>query len=77
MSPLADQLCGRSLMSASEYPGELRRIGEDRVGGQHEALARSAGTSGLGAVFALWYVFKNRSVVMIRSVRQSCRRLVD
>jgi hypothetical protein len=27
-------------------------------------LARSAGTSALGAVLALWYVFKNRSVVM-------------
>jgi hypothetical protein len=24
--------------------------------------ARSAGTSGLGAVLALWYVFRNRSV---------------
>ena len=35
--PLADQLRGRSLMSPSEYPGELRRLGEDRVGGQHEA----------------------------------------
>jgi hypothetical protein len=27
-------------------------------------LARSVGTSGLGAVLALWYVFKNRSVVI-------------
>jgi len=27
-------------------------------------LARSAGTSGLGGVLALWYAFKNRSVVM-------------
>src|SRR5262245_6502915 len=35
--PLADQLRGRSLMSPSEYPRELRRIGEDSVGGHHEA----------------------------------------
>src|SRR5262249_11853619 len=35
--PLADQLRGRTLMSASDYPGELRRVREDRVGGHHEA----------------------------------------
>jgi hypothetical protein len=32
-------------------------------------LARSAGTSGLGPVLALWYVFKNRSVVIAGSFR--------
>jgi hypothetical protein len=29
--------------------------------------ARSAGTSGLGAVLALWYAFKNRSLARIGS----------
>jgi hypothetical protein len=50
-------------MSPSKYPGELRRLGEHGVGGQHEAreVRRNIRARRL---LAFWYVFKNRSVVM-------------
>jgi hypothetical protein len=66
--PLADQLRSRSLMGLSKDPGELCRLGEDRIGGKHEAR-ELRGTSELGGVLALWYLFKNRSVVMTGTSR--------
>jgi hypothetical protein len=60
--PLADESRRRSLVSPGKDPHELGRLGEDPVGGQHEAR-EVLGTSGLGGGLALWYVFKNRLAV--------------
>jgi hypothetical protein len=50
-------------MSSTEYPGELGRLGEDRVGGEHEAReVRRDVRARCGA--RIWYVFKNRSVAI-------------